>query len=175
MDPQDADKYAFLLPSDEDLRLAALRSCRVLDMPPQKSLQTLTSLASTVFNVPVALLSLIEATRQIMLATHGTEVTEMPRSTSFCTYALLQDDILFVADASEDERFSANPLVTGQPHIRFYAGMPLLAPSGHKIGTFCLIDHLPRSALTLRERRMLKDFATISAEIIASSIAGDGT
>ena len=169
MDLKDSDSYPFPLPQDEAVRLAALQSCRVLDMPPQKSLRTLTTLASSVFDVPVALLSLIDANRQTMLATHGTDVTEMPRSTSFCTHALLQDDILFIPDASQDHRFSGNPLVTAQPHIRFYAGAPLLGPDGHKIGTFCLIDHLARAELSGRERRMLKDFASIAAEIIFGS------
>ena len=169
MDLNDSDQYPFPLPENEALRLAALHSCRVLDLPPQRSLRNLTELASTAFGIPVALVTVIEATRQIMLATHGTDVKEMPRSTSFCTYALLQDDILFVPDASEDERFSANPLVTSQPHIRFYAGAPLLSTSGHKIGTFCLIDHMPRPEITPRERRMLKHFAAIAGDIVASS------
>jgi GAF domain-containing protein len=169
MDLSNSETYPFPLPQDEATRLAALHSCNVLDLPPQKSLYTLTELAGTVFSVPVALLTLIDTSRQIMLATHGTDVREMPRSTSFCTHALLQDDILFVPDASQDHRFSGNPLVTSQPHIRFYAGAPLMDVTGYKIGTFCLIDHLPRPELSPRERRMLKDFATIAAQIIAQS------
>ncbi len=170
MDSTDADTRKFPLPENEAERMNALHSCRVLDMPEQKSLRILTDLASSVFNVPVALLSLIEAKRQVMLAIHGPAITEMPRSTSFCTYALLQDDILFIPNATEDDRFSDNPLVTAAPHIRFYAGAPLLGPSGHKLGTFCLLDHMPRSELSPRERRMLKDFAAISAEIITAQL-----
>jgi GAF domain-containing protein len=166
MDLENADSYAFPLPGDEDLRLAAMQSCRVVDIPAQKSLRVLMDLASTVFDVPVALLSLIENKSQIMLATHGTDVTVMPRSTSFCTYAILQDDILFVPDAREDERFAENPLVLKPPHIRFYAGAPLLDRNGYKVGTFALLDHLARHELKERDRSMMRDFATIAAEII---------
>ena len=168
---QDNADRPFPIPANETSRLAALHSCRVMDMPPQKSLQRLTDLASIAFDVPVALLSLIEANRQIMLAIHGPQVTEMPRSTSFCTYALLQDDILLVPNASEDSRFFDNPLVTGQPHIRFYAGTPLLGPGNHKLGTFCLIDHMPHAEFTRREQRMLKEFAAVASEIIAVGIS----
>ena len=166
MDTSAPDRYAYPKPADEALRLASLQSCRVLELPPQPSLRTLTKLAATVFNVPVALISLIEAERQVMVATFGTEVPEMPRSTSFCAHALMQDDVLFIGDAQADHRFSGNPLVTGQPHIRFYAGMPLLNKYRYKIGTFCLIDHVPRHELTRRERRMLEDFATLTSEIM---------
>ncbi len=165
-DPQ--TDHPFPLPADEMLRLAALQSCRVLDMPQQKSLRGLTELASTVFNVPVSLISVIDTDRQVMLAIEGADVAQMPRSTSFCTYALLNDDILFVPDASADIRFADNPLVANAPHLRFYAGAPLLDPSGYKIGTFCILDHVPRADLTTRERRMLRGFADIAAEIIST-------
>ena len=168
MDLSDTDTYAFPLPSDEDLRLAALHSCRVLDVPSRKSLSTLMDLASRVFDVPIAFLSLIEAKKQRMLAMHGADVTEMPRSTSFCTYAILQDEILFVPDARIDERFLNNPLVVNAPYIRFYAGVPLQDAGGYKIGTFALIDHLPRAELKPNEQLMLRDFATIAAEIMLS-------
>jgi GAF domain-containing protein len=156
----------FPLPPDEAERLVELTSCRLIERPNQKSLALLVELAAAVMGVPVALVSLIDAQTQWMKAIHGADVPQMPRSTSFCTYVLLQDEPVVVLDAHQDPRFSANPLVLEQPKIRFYAGVPLLGPRGHALGSFCLIDHEPHPAFTDREKRLLRKFGDIAAEIL---------
>jgi GAF domain-containing protein len=160
------DSYPFPQPANELDRVQELSSCRLLERPKQKSLALLTELATNVFSVPVALVSLIDAETQWMRAIHGADVTQMPRSTSFCTYVLMQDDPLIVLDATDDPRFASNPLVLGQPRIRFYAGAPIMGPGGHPLGSFCLIDHMPRAQFTPRELRMLKQFTCVSTEIM---------
>ena len=158
--------HSFPLPPNEAARIAELMTCRILERPNLKSLSLLTEVAATAFGVPVALVSLIDAETQWMKAIHGGDVTQMPRSTSFCTYAIMQDEPMVVLDAKLDERFMDNPLVTGQPLIRFYAGTSLLSAGGHALGSFCVIDHLPHEQFSAREQRMLRKFAATSAEII---------
>jgi diguanylate cyclase (GGDEF)-like protein len=132
------------LPSNERQRIATLRSLKILDTPPEERFDRVTRLARRVFNVPIALVSLVDEERQWFKSCQGLEVSETPRGISFCGHAIMRDDPLIVPDALEDERFQDNPMVTGTPNIRFYAGYPLNAPDGSKLGSLCIIDRKPR-------------------------------
>lgn len=132
-------------PPDEAERLAALYELLLLDTPPEKRFDTIVEFAASEFDVPVCLISLIDRDRQWFKARFGMAACSTPRDISFCGHAILQPDIMVVPDAHDDERFADNPLVTHDPHIRFYAGAPLRLPSGHTIGTLCLIDTKPRT------------------------------
>ncbi len=128
------------LPPDESSRLAALRELQVLDTLHEERFDRITRTAARLFDVPTALVTLVDVHRQWFKSSIGLSVPETPRSMSFCAHAILQDAPLVIPDAQLDPRFVANPLVTGDPHIRFYAGQPLRGPGGYKVGTLCLID-----------------------------------
>lgn len=149
------------LPLHEDDRLRALRALLILDTPPEERFDRLMDFAAREFDMPIVLLSLVDAQRQWFKARHGLDVCETARGISFCAHAILQDAVMVVPDTALDERFADNPLVTGEPHIRFYAGAPLKMPDGHNIGTFCLIDRKPRSldAIDLAILQSLRDLA----------------
>ncbi|MEP7189789.1 MAG: PAS domain S-box protein, partial [Roseiflexaceae bacterium] len=132
------------VPADEDARLTALRALNLLDTPVEERFERITRTAIRTFNVPIALVSLIDANRQWFKSCQGLTFSETPRSISFCGHAILQDQALVIPDAWLDPRFIDNPMVTGEPHIRFYAGQPLAAPDGSRVGTLCLIDRRPR-------------------------------
>jgi diguanylate cyclase (GGDEF)-like protein len=130
---------------DEERRLAALASYDVLDTEGESSFDDLTRLAARVSGMPFALISLIDQSRQWIKSRHGLGATEIPRAQSFCAHAILTPDRpLLVTDASQDPRFANNPLVTGVPAIRSYAGVPLVNAEGLAIGTLCAMDHKPR-------------------------------
>ena len=147
------------LPEDEASRLAALASYQILDTPTDPSFDRLVQLAAEHFNVPIAIVSLVDADRQWFKAIHGLEAKETPREQAFCAHAILQPDGIFVVeDAEQDQRFKDNPLVTGDPSIRFYAGAPVRAENGQPLGTICIIDRQPRR-LTEAEQRFLTNLA----------------
>ena len=131
----------------------------VLDTPPEEDLDRLARVATRVFSVPIALVSMVDRTRQFFKARIGLDVSETTRAGSFCEHAILNADVLLVADAAKDPRFHDNPLVVGPPYIRFYAGKPLVTPTGEKIGTICLIDTKPRDDFTAEDRMNLADLA----------------
>lgn len=148
------------VPQDEAARLAELESLLVLDTAPEERFDAITAFCSVAFKVPIALVSLVDSERQWFKAFTGLEVCETPRDISFCGHAIHADTPLVVADAATDPRFADNPLVTGEPHIRFYAGHPLVMPSGMRIGTLCLIDRKPRR-LEPEELTLLGDLARL--------------
>ena len=132
------------IPADELRRLDALRALRILDTPADARFDRITRLAAQLFQVPIALVSMIDADRQWLKSQYGLDVRETPRSVSFCGHTILEPGVFYVADAALDSRFADNPLVVGEPHVRFYAGIPLYAASGEAVGTLCLIDTQPR-------------------------------
>lgn len=134
-----------LKPIDEQTRLATLKSLDILDSLPEERFDRITRLAKRIFNVPIALISLIDADRQWFLSSMGIDIKETPRDTSFCGHAILNDEFFTVPDTTLDSRFYDNPLVVESPNVRFYAAHSISAPNGSKLGTICLLDQSPRS------------------------------
>ncbi len=156
-----------LIPDDEINRLRTLRSLNLLDRSPQERFDRITRLARKLFNVSVSSVSLIDADRQWFLSAFGLEVKETSRDISFCGHTILGDEIFTVNDARLDARFSDNPLVTGSPEIRFYAGCPISALDGSKVGTLCIFDSKPRE-LSQEEHDLLQDLSDMVAHEINS-------
>jgi GGDEF domain-containing protein len=158
-------------PANESTRIQMLHGLNLLDSEPEERFDRLTRLAKRLFNVPIALVTLVDKDRQWFKSCVGLNVTETPRSISFCGHAILKNELLLVPDATQDERFHDNPLVTGEPKIRFYAGYPLTVPNGNKMGTLCLIDTKPRE-LDDEERALLRDLAGMAEqELMAVQMA----
>jgi GAF domain-containing protein len=132
------------LPPDEPARLSALHALSILDSPPEERFDRITRFATRLFDVPIALITLVDAERQWFKSCQGLQASETPRSISFCGHTILGDRAMVIPDARLDERFADNPLVAGAPHIRFYAGFPISAPNGSRIGTLCIADYRPR-------------------------------
>jgi PAS domain S-box-containing protein len=150
------------LPANEIERLMALRIYEVLDTAPEAEFDDLTRLASYICGTPIALVTLVDASRQWFKSRVGIEVSETPRETAFCAHAILGDELFEVPNALEDQRFADNPLVTGSPDIRFYAGVPLRTVDGFNLGTVCVIDRVPRK-LDENQRDALR---TISHQVV---------
>ena len=150
-----------LIPAADADRVAALASLQILDTPPEERFDRLTRLATHVFSVPIALVSLVDAERQWFKSCIGLEGRETDRSISFCGHAINEPTTFVVEDASLDARFSDNPLVTGEPFVRFYAGHPLTTVEGHRIGMFCIIDRVPRT-FDQEQRGILREFAALA-------------
>ena len=133
------------LPHDEAQRLRSLREYHVLDTSPEAAFDELTLLAARICQVPIALISFVDESRQWFKSRHGMDLCETPREISFCTHAILhKETVMEVPDARADPRFADNVLVTGAPHIRFYAGAPLIARDGQALGTLCVLDRKPQ-------------------------------
>lgn len=147
------------LPEDEAERIEELAASQLLDSEPETAFDDVAELASLLCGTPMALVSLVDRERQWFKARVGVDLKETPRRQSFCAHAILSPaDIFVVPDAREDVRFHDNPLVTDDPHVRFYAGVPLKGPSGHALGTLCVLDTEPH-VLTQMQRRQLKQLA----------------
>ncbi|MBI3661734.1 MAG: HD domain-containing protein [Acidobacteria bacterium] len=147
------------LPANEVERLRAVESYGILDTPPEKIFDDLARIAASICGTEVALVSIMDKDRQWFKAKIGWVIKETPREVAFCSHTVLSSEIMIVPDALEDERFADNPLVTQKPHIRFYAGMPLINTDGHALGTICVIDHEPRR-LTAAQEVALRVLAT---------------
>lgn len=142
------------LPGNEDLRLNDLISFEILDTKAENDFDDLVELAGQICKCPISLITLVDEDRQWFKAKKGLVVEQTSRDIAFCAHAILQDEVMVVEDATKDERFFDNPLVTGDLNIRFYAGSPIMSVAGNKIGTLCIIDHKPKQ-LTAEEERAL--------------------
>ncbi len=138
----------------------------VLDTEFEERFDRLTRIASRVLKTPISLISLVDKERQWFKSSVGLDVRETARNISFCTHAIRRKEAFVVLDAKLDKRFSNNPLVTGDPKIRFYAGAPLIGHKGHAIGTLCVIDQKPRSEFETQERQLLRDLADTAVELM---------
>jgi PAS domain S-box-containing protein len=132
-------------PVNEQDRLSALKELNIIDTAPEQDYDDIVRLASQICETPISLISLLDEQRQWFKANHGLAAAQTPRDISFCTHTIRQSDIMIVPDALKDDRFTFNPLVTGDPHIRFYAGVPIYSEAGFPLGTLCVIDHRPHT------------------------------
>ncbi len=154
------------LPKNEPARLEALHALGILDTPSNEAFDAIVQAASLACDKPISLISLIDQHRQWFKANQGLAgVAETPRELAFCAHAILGEDILEVADATADNRFADNPLVTGDPHIRFYAGMPLRLAGGYRVGTLCIIDQQP-GELAETQRAILRKLGHAASSLL---------
>jgi len=155
------------IPSNEIERLHALKTLHIFDTAHEERFDRVTRMAKRMFGVSISLVSLIDEDRQWFKSKAGLEASETPRDISFCGHAINHDDLFIVNDASTDERFFDNPLVTSAPNIRFYAGYPLKIRKGVRIGTLCLIDEAPRN-MDEQDQQLLRDLGTMVEQEIKS-------
>jgi len=160
---------AAAIPADEAKRLQALLDLEVLDTAPEAELDALVKAASLMCEVPISLISLIDANRQWFKSKVGLDASQTPRDISFCGHAILADDLFEIPDATADARFAGNPLVTQAPDIRFYAGVPLKLSNGANIGTLCIIDRIPRT-LSPAQRDVLSNLGKAAAALLEQRV-----
>ncbi len=149
------------LPPDEEARIRELDRLHQMDTPDEERFDKLVRLAAGLFNVPVALITLVDENRVWFKARHGLETQEVPRELSFCAHAILSPEPFLVPDARSDDRFKDNPFVKGEPHIQFYAGYPLSGAQGQRVGNLCLVDYKPRE-IGQEHLQALKDLADLA-------------
>lgn len=157
-------------PGNEEFRLQKLLSYDILDTPPEDPFERITRIVAETMGAPIAAVSLIDRDRQWMKSRRGLDAAEIPRDLAFCAHAILSNQVLVVEDATQDIRFSANPLVTGGSALRFYAGAPLRTPDGFNLGTLCVIDRRAR-ALTPSHRQLLEDLARLTIDEMELRVA----
>ncbi|MDC0589625.1 sensor domain-containing diguanylate cyclase [Porticoccaceae bacterium] len=155
------------IPPNEVARLQTLRSFDILDTPQEERFDRLTRMARRLFDVPIALVSLVDKDRQWFKSRIGLPVSETPRDISFCGHSILGEEVFIIPDASSDERFQDNPLVIDKPNIRFYAGCPLRALNGTQMGTLCIIDDKPRD-FNEADLSALTDLAAMAEQELAA-------
>lgn len=158
-------------PQNEAERLFILRSLNLLDTPMEERFDRITRIVCNALGVSMATISLIDDTRQWFKSKQGIEAPETSRDIAFCSYTILQDDMLIVPDATKDDRFRDNPVVTSAPNVRFYAGVPIKIRNVLAIGTLCAIDNKPHE-MTEAQKLVLQDLAKIVESEIAASLSG---
>ncbi|WP_017454473.1 sensor domain-containing diguanylate cyclase [Herbaspirillum rubrisubalbicans] len=160
------------LPANESARIEALHSLRILDTPREERFDRLTRLARRLFDVPMAVVTLIDVHRQWFKSCVGLgDASETSRDISFCAHAILNEELTIVPDARLDARFADNPQVIGEPYLRFYAGCPIKSEGGFNLGTLCLVDIVPRS-FDAEQQALLKDLAAmVEQELVAVRMA----
>jgi len=146
------------IPTNETQRLEALKSYQILDTEAEQIYDGITALAAHICTVPVAMVSLVDESRQWFKSKVGVSQQQTPRDVAFCAHTILKDEPLFVSDALTDSRFADSALVTGEPGIRFYAGFPLTNPEGFALGALCVIDREPRK-LSAQQREAMQILA----------------
>ncbi len=161
----------FPLDPKEFRRLKSLEELQATKRIPDTAIDQITAHARDLFRVPICLVTLIEADRQVILSRQGIEDTETPRKAAFCTYTILEQEVLVVPDARADKRFKNNPYVTGEPYIRFYAGAPLTYQEDIRLGSLCLIDRKPRT-FSMGDRAELMMLADTVVSIIVARAFG---
>ena len=159
------------IPTDDERRLRALREMLILDTPPEERFDRVVQFAAEEFDMPIVLVSLVDASRQWFKARVGLEVCESARESSFCGHAIMQPEILVVENALEDVRFHDNPSVVGAPDVRFYAGAPLQLPGGEIVGTLCMIDRQPRTLDAID----LAIFGSLRELVVSELVAQEAT
>ncbi|WP_199329096.1 ATP-binding protein [Coleofasciculus sp. FACHB-1120] len=159
------------LPPNEIERLEALRRYNILDTPPEESFDRITALAARLFDVPIALVSLVDQFRAWFKSCYGFDTREINREATMCSFAILSKDVFVVADTRNDPRFACKPYAISEPGIRFYAGAPLIAKDGFNLGTLCLVDSKPRHELTVEQRATLADLAAMVVDELELRLA----
>ncbi|MBE9010921.1 response regulator [Pseudanabaenaceae cyanobacterium LEGE 13415] len=150
-----------LRPGNDSERIQVLHRYNILDTPPEAAFDRITQLAARLFDVPIALVSLVDENRAWFKSCHGFNLPEVPRNDSICNIAILYDEILVVPDARKDERLACNPFALAEPGLRFYAGAPLITHDGYNLGTLCLLDMKPHEDLSEEQRATLVDLAAM--------------
>ena len=164
-------------PRDESGRLAELKRLAIMDTSEEQAFDDLTRMAASLCGTPIALITLVDDKRQWFKSRLGLQATETPREFAFCEHAIhAAEPVMMVRDATQDERFAANPLVTGDPSIRFYAGAPLVSSGGQRLGTICVIDRVPREldARQLETLQFLADQVMRKLEERRQALAAGG-
>lgn len=156
------------IPENEIERLNTLRGYELLDTRPEERFDELTRLAASICDAPISLISLVDGDRQWFKSKTGLEACQTPRADAFCAHAIMSPDLFVVPDALQDPRFATSPLVLGEWHIRFYAGAPLTAPNGHRLGALCVMDQKPRQ-LSCEQMESLR---ILSRQVMAQVVLG---
>ena len=146
---------------DESERMATLARYDLPESPPAEALDRITLLATRLFDASAAMVNFVDRNEQRCVSARGIEATDLPRRLSFCTHTITRGRVMVVEDATDDPRFAENPMVTGEPHLRFYAGAPITAPNGQRLGTLCLIDDTPHTGFSEADRSSLQDLAAL--------------
>lgn len=154
------------IPPDDDFRVDALHALALLDSDPDPDFDAIVAIGRRLFDVPTCLVTLVDRDRQWFKARAGLDVAETPRVVSFCGHAILRREVLVVPDARRDDRFHDNPLVIGEPHIRFYAGAPIRLPNGYTIGTVCVLSPDARETFAADDRSLLEGLADLALAAI---------
>ncbi|WP_199333871.1 PAS domain S-box protein [Oculatella sp. FACHB-28] len=170
-DPDPQKLLTTPIPTNEAERLAALHRYKILDTPPEAAFDRITRLAARLFDMPIALISLVDESRAWFKSCVGFGANEVPRDDTLCSFAVLTDEPLIIPDARLDDRFACNPFVQAEPGVRFYAGAPLLSHDGFNLGTLCLLDSQPHDPLTPKQQATLVDLAAMVVDELELRLA----